>query len=44
MRFLTRFAVGPRYPGDNVTKRQAKAALRWAGRVRAAARSLLGLR
>jgi hypothetical protein len=34
--FLTNFAVGVRYPGDNATKRQADAALRWAGRVREA--------
>ena len=43
MKFLTRFAVGTRYPGDNATKRQAEAALRWAGRVREACRALLGI-
>jgi hypothetical protein len=42
--FLTRFAVDTRYPGDNASKRQAMAALRWADTVRTAARSLLGLR
>jgi HEPN domain-containing protein len=42
--FLTRFAVGTRYPGETASKRQAVAALRWAGRVREAARSLLGIR
>jgi len=41
--FLTRFAVDTRYPGDSATRRQAKAALRWAADVRTAARSLLGL-
>src|SRR5262249_34679269 len=29
--FLTNFAVNPRYPGKNATKRQAGAARRWAG-------------
>lgn len=43
LKFLTRFAVGTRYPGDNATKRQATAALRWADRVRPAARTLLGI-
>jgi HEPN domain-containing protein len=42
--FLTRFAVGTRYPGENAGKRQTEAALRWAGRVRTAARALLGIR
>ena len=32
--FLTDFAVGTRYPGQNATKRQALSALRWASRVR----------
>src|SRR5438132_1257322 len=41
--FLTRFAVGARYPGFSATKREAAAALRWAERVRAEARSLLGI-
>src|SRR5260370_27095619 len=36
--FLTDFAVDFRYPGYNASKRQAVAALRWAGRVRSAAR------
>jgi HEPN domain-containing protein len=43
LKFLTRFAVGIRYPGDNATKRQAAAALRWTQRVRAEVRRLLGL-
>jgi hypothetical protein len=42
--FLTEFAVETRYPGKTATKRQATAALRWAERVRAEARALLGLR
>jgi len=42
-RFLTRFAVATRYPGKNATKREATSALRWAGRVRTAARTLLKL-
>jgi HEPN domain-containing protein len=42
--FLTQFAVGTRYPGRHADKRQARAALRWAGRVRDAARQLLRLR
>jgi HEPN domain-containing protein len=43
LQFLTRFAVPVRYPGDNATKRQAASALRWAGQVREACRTLLGL-
>ncbi len=43
LRFLTDFAVDNRYPGNNATSREAVAALRWAGKVRAAARTLLGL-
>jgi HEPN domain-containing protein len=43
-RFLTRFAVATRYPGKNATKREATSALRWADKVRTAARSLLRLR
>jgi HEPN domain-containing protein len=39
--FLTRFAVETRYPGENATKRQARAALRWAGKVREACRTVL---
>src|SRR5947208_3419100 len=42
--FLSVFAVDPRYPGRNASKRQAVAALRWAGRVRRPARALLGIR
>jgi HEPN domain-containing protein len=42
--FLTRFAVDTRYPGDDATKRQAEAALRWSGKVRKAARAVLGIR
>jgi HEPN domain-containing protein len=41
--FLNQFAVDFRYPGKCATKRQATAALRWADRVRTAARSLLGI-
>ena len=44
MDFLTRFAVDTRYPGDKASKRQARAAFRWAGKVRDVARQLLGLR
>ena len=43
-KFLTRFAVATRYPGKNAIKRDAVAALRWAGKVRAAARTLLKMR
>jgi HEPN domain-containing protein len=42
--FLTRFAVDTRYPGDDASRRQAEAALRWSDRVRAAARAALGIR
>jgi HEPN domain-containing protein len=41
--FLSTFAVDPRYPGLNAKKRQAATALRWAGKVREACRSLLGV-
>src|SRR5262249_49887740 len=41
--FLTDFAVDVRYPGNRSTSRQAVAALRWAGRVREACQSLLGI-
>jgi len=41
--FLTNFAVEPRYPGDNTTKRQASSALRWAGKVRDVCRAMLGM-
>jgi hypothetical protein len=44
MDFLTRFAVDTRYPGDKAGKREAHAALRWAGKVRDAVRPLLGIR
>ena len=43
LRLLTGFAVDPRYPLWHATKRQAASALRWAGRVRDACRTLLGL-
>lgn len=42
--FLSDFAVDTRYPGKSASKRQAVAALQWAGRVRQAARELLGIR
>ena len=42
--FLAAFAVDTRYPGNSASKRQAVAALRWADRVRAPARALLGIR
>jgi HEPN domain-containing protein len=42
LRFLTGFAVDPRYPLLRTTKRQAASALRWAGKVRHACRDLLG--
>jgi HEPN domain-containing protein len=41
--FLTRFAVDTRYPGESASKRQATAALRWAGKVRDACRKLVKL-
>lgn len=41
--FLTRFAVGTRYPGDSAHKRETQSSLRWAGAVRTAARTLLGI-
>jgi HEPN domain-containing protein len=44
LKLLTRFAVGSRYPGESASKRQAVAALRWAGQVRGAASTLLGIR
>jgi len=43
LRFLTDFAVEPRYPGEWSNKRQAGAAFRWASKVRDACRSMLGL-
>jgi HEPN domain-containing protein/predicted nucleotidyltransferase len=42
--FLRRFSVDTRYPGDSASKREAAASLRWADRVRTAARTLLGIR
>jgi hypothetical protein len=42
--FLTRVAVATRYPGDNASKRETASALRWADKVRTAARTLLGIR
>jgi HEPN domain-containing protein len=42
--FLADFAVDARYPGTDATKRQAVAALRWAGRVRDTCRAILGVR
>jgi HEPN domain-containing protein len=42
--FLTRFAVGPGYPGFNARKRQATSALCWARRVRDTCCSVLGLK
>ena len=42
LRFLTNFSVSIRYPGERAKKRQAIAALRWAGKVRDACRALLG--
>jgi HEPN domain-containing protein len=43
LRFLTGFAVDPRYPLLRTTKRQAQAALRGGGKVREECRKLLGL-
>jgi HEPN domain-containing protein len=44
LRFLTGFAVDPRYPLLRTTKRQAASALRWAGQVRDACRRILHIR
>jgi HEPN domain-containing protein len=44
LKFLSNFAVGTRYPGEDANKRQAEAALRWRDRVRSMARALLGIR
>ncbi|MBC7815876.1 MAG: HEPN domain-containing protein [Planctomycetaceae bacterium] len=41
--FLTDFAVETRYPGENANKRQAESAMRWATKVRAVIRQMLGL-
>jgi HEPN domain-containing protein len=43
LRFLTKFAVETRYPGENATKRQTAAALLWVKRIRQECRALLGL-
>jgi HEPN domain-containing protein len=42
--YLTQFAVESRYPGFPTSRRQANAERRWAGEVRAAVRTTLGLR
>jgi HEPN domain-containing protein len=42
--FLSDFAVDVRYPGKSASKRQAVAALGWAGRVRTPVRALPGIR
>jgi len=44
LEFLSRFAVGPRYPMFQAKKRQAVSAVRWANRVREECRTLLGIR
>jgi hypothetical protein len=44
MTFLSQFAVDYRYPGENATKRQVEAALRWAQRTRREVRTRLGLK
>ena len=44
LEFLSRFAVAFRYPGLQAKSRQSTASLRWAMRVRAEVRKLLGLR
>jgi HEPN domain-containing protein len=44
LHFLTHFAIDISYPGENASKRQAEAALRWSDNVRTAARTLLGIR
>jgi hypothetical protein len=41
--FLGGFAVDTRYPGNNASKRQAIASIRWAERFRRLARALLGI-
>jgi HEPN domain-containing protein len=43
LRILTGFAVDPRYPLLNTTRRQATSALGWAGKVRQTCREILGL-
>jgi HEPN domain-containing protein/predicted nucleotidyltransferase len=44
LHFLKDFGSDLLYPGRNASKRQAVAAVRWAGKVRAEARRLLGIR
>jgi HEPN domain-containing protein len=44
LKFLIQFAVEVRYPGFHATKSQATSALRRAGEVRDACRTLLGIR
>jgi HEPN domain-containing protein len=44
LKFLTRFAVGTRYPGEKGNKRTAHAAYRWASKARELVRLLLGIR
>lgn len=44
LEFLSRFAVGPRYPLFQAKKRQALAAIRWTERVRVECRTLLGIK
>ena len=44
LKFLTRFAVAIRYPGDNATKRQSESALRWAKRVRSETYAIFGVK
>lgn len=44
LKFLTRFAIGPRYPGYSAKKRQARSAFRWAGKARDGVCLLLGIR
>jgi len=42
-KYLTQFAVGPRYPGKTAKRKQAEAALRWCRKIRPAVRKLLGI-
>jgi HEPN domain-containing protein len=44
LRFLTGFAVDPRYPLLHTTKRQSASAVRWAREVRQTCRRLLGIK
>lgn len=44
LEFLSDFAVDARYPGSRATKREAVAAIRWAGRIRDTCRTTLGIR